>query len=67
MTKTEAGDIARAIRQAIKDHQVIDVFMDREGNCYCQPPDAEMIGRYDRKAKAAHIAQDVIHAGASPS
>ena len=63
MTKREAGDIARAIRAAIKEHEVIDVFMDQAGNFYCQPPDCEHVGRYDTGARAKDIAADVIFIG----
>ena len=63
MNKREAGDIARAIRAAIKEHQQIDVFTDSSGNFYCQPPDCEHVGRYDADAKAKDIAADVLFIG----
>ena len=63
MTKREAGDIARAIRAAIKEHEVIDVFSDSAGNFFIVPTGAEFAGRYDAGAKAKDIAADVIFIG----
>ena len=58
MKKGEAGDIARAIRAAIREHDSVDVFH-FDGGYFVAPVGAEFVARYNRKAKASHIAQDV--------
>ena len=63
MNKREAGDIARAIRAAAKEHHQIDVFNDSAGNFYIVPTGAEYAGRYDAGAKAKDIAADVLFIG----
>ena len=63
MTKTEAAEIARAIRAAAKEHDIIDVFTDQAGNFFIVPTGAEFAGRYNTGARAKDIAADVIFIG----
>lgn len=63
MDKSEAAEIARAVRQALKDHPTLDVLMDECGSVFVIPPGAELIGRYDAEASARMIASDVLHVG----
>ena len=60
MKKGEAGDIARAIRAAIKEHDQVDIYH-LDGGYFVVPVGGEFVARYNRKAKASHIAQDVLH------
>jgi len=58
MKKGEAGDIARALRVAIKEHDQVDIYH-LDGGYFVVPVGGEFVARYNRKAKASHIAQDV--------
>lgn len=63
MTRAEAGEIAAAIKKGLKEHLALDVFMDEDGDVFCIPPGAELIGRYTSDAKSPWIASDLMAAG----
>lgn len=56
--KREAGDLARAVRDAARELEVVDCYMDAQGSIYVQPPGAMFIGRYDSECSARQIAAD---------
>jgi len=58
MKKGEAADVARALRAAIKEHDQVDIYH-LDGGYFVVPVGGEFVARYNRKAKASHIAQDV--------
>lgn len=62
MNKREAGDIARAIRAAIKDHAEVDLYH-AEGNFFIVPAAAHYAGRYNTDATAKQLATDILFIG----
>lgn len=59
--KREAADLARAVRDAAREHELIDCFMDEQGSIYVQPSGATFIGRYDSECSARQIASDLYY------
>jgi hypothetical protein len=57
--KSEAGELARAVRDAARELEIVDCYMDAQGSIYVQPPGAQFIGRYDSEASARQIAADL--------